>query len=330
MSHPLVSVVIATRERPDLLNRAIESILRQTLREMEVVVVDDGSCETTHEAYRRSQTWADPRVAYHFAAEAPKLVRGVCAARNYGLSLAQAPYVVFFDDDDEMPVENHLETAVQFHKRFPRCLYFGDLRMQNDGKVTEEARIRPFDAPIIRRQVQADPPIYNATIEEFSQVFARRYTHLDATVLDAELTREIGGFAESLIFCEDLNFFLRYADAATTVVYRREPVVDFDVTPRPRMFTAPPPVHRALMISMALSKARASIRNPHLHRAASAIEAFVLAGASGRLNSEGNVMAARYLARQSLALRATRNGLRQFIASHFARQRPGISAVPTA
>ncbi len=315
MSQPLVSIVIATRERPELLQRAIESILGQTLREIEILVVDDGSAQATLDAYRRAGERADPRVAYHLASEAPQLVRGVCAARNYGLSLASAPYVVFFDDDDEMSMANHLETAVKFHRQYPNCLYYGDLRMLSEGTVTLEARIRPFDSPIVQRQVCEDPPVYSPSIKEFSKVFAHRYPHLNASVLDSALARKIGGFAETLIFCEDLNFFLRYADTCTTYIYRREIVVDFDVTPRPRMFNAPHPVHRDLMTSMALSQARANIRNPHLLRASRVIEAFMFAAAASKLNAEGNSLAARYLARQSLALKASRSGFRQYIRS---------------
>ncbi|HNY40253.1 MAG TPA: glycosyltransferase family A protein [Bryobacteraceae bacterium] len=311
MAEPLVSIVIATRERPELLQRAIRSILRQTLREIEIVVVDDGSSQETRAQYERSMEDGDERVSYHFANEATPQARGVCPARNLGLRRARAPYVVFFDDDDEMTTTDHLEVAVEHHRRRPKCLYFADLRMVKNGQTVLDARLRPVDEPMTKRQLEPGKPVYEATLEEFGKVFTRRYPHLNATVLDVGLTKEIGGFAETLIFCEDLNFFLRYADVASTVLYRRETVVDFDATPRPRMFDAPAPVLRDLMISMALSKARTSIRNRHLLRSSAAIEAHMLAEAAEKLNDAGNGIAARYLALQSLILRVTRNGLRQ-------------------
>ena len=315
MNQPLVSIVIATRQRPELLQRAIRSILRQSLQELEILVIDDCSSPDVIDFYRSPASVSDPRLSYHLAAEAPKLVRGVCAARNYGLSLAKAPYVVFFDDDDEMTTPDHLETAVNLHRQFPCCLYFGDIRVVNAGTVTIEARLRPVDAPMTRLQVSSYPPIYNSSLANFSLAFIHRYPHLNATLLDAELARRIGGFAETLIFCEDLNFFLRYADACSTVIYRRQSVVDFDVTPRPRMFDDPNPVYRDLMIVLALSKARATIASPHLQRASRGIEAFILSKAAAKLIDQGNPLAARVLAKQSLSARLTRDGLRQWARS---------------
>lgn len=315
MADPLVSIVIATRERPALLQRAIESILKQSLREIEILVVDDGSTQPTLDAYPSAGGQADPRVAYHLAAEAPRLIRGVCAARNYGLSLARAPYIVFFDDDDEMSVADHLEVAVKHHGTYPRCLYFGDMRMMSDGKVKVPARIRPFDASIVKREESSDPPVYVAGIKEFGQVLAHRFPHLNACLLDTALAREAGGFTEPLFLGEDINFVFRYADVCSGVVYRRECVVDFDVTPRPRAFEALEPLQRDLVCSIGLSLSRVHLKDPHLIRTSAGVEACMLASVAAGLNSRGQTNAARYLARQSLALKPTRNGLSQFLGS---------------
>ena len=317
MSEPLVSVVIATRERPALLERAIQSILRQSLQEIEILVVDDGSTPSTLAAYRQAAETADSRVAYHLAAEAPSPVRGISEARNFGLSLARAPYVVFFDDDDEMSSADHLDLAVSFHRQYPRVLYFGDIQSLNEGRVIETGRIRLVDGPITHSRLSSDPPVYMATVEQFSVTITRRYPHFDAALLDTALAKELGGFTRQLFLAEDVNFFLRYADKCSGVIYRREAVVDFDVTPRPRAFNVLPAFERDLMASVSLSQARFHLRNPHLFRAAVAIEAYMLASAAGTLQEAGNRLAARCLARQSLALRLTRNGLLQFAKSFF-------------
>ncbi len=313
MSEPLVTIVIATRERPAFLERAIRSILSQTLQEIEILVIDDGSSQPTLDAYKKGRETDGSRVAYHLAAEAPGLIRGISAARNHGLSLAQAPYVVFFDDDDEMTEPNHLETAVRFHREYPRCLYFGDIRSVDGDRVVSEARIRVVDKPMTQVQVCGDPPVYCATVEQFSRALAHRYPHFDAALLDTGLAREIGGFTAQLFLGEDINFFLRYADRCSGVIYRREAVVDFDVAPRPRAFNVLPPIERDLMASMSFSQARIHLQSPYMLRAATAIEAYMLARVAGDLRAIGARSAARLLARQSLALRLTRNGLRQFV-----------------
>jgi glycosyltransferase involved in cell wall biosynthesis len=85
------TVVVPTRDRPQLLTDAVDSALGQRDADVEVLVVDDGSRDPV-------SLPADPRlrVVRHLRS------RGVSAARNLGTSLASTPYVAFLDDDDRM------------------------------------------------------------------------------------------------------------------------------------------------------------------------------------------------------------------------------------
>jgi glycosyltransferase involved in cell wall biosynthesis len=90
----LVSAVIPTRGRPELLAGAVGSALRQTWRCLEVIVVVDGPDAAT-EAYLASV--ADSRVRTVLLPEA----LGGCAARNAGVRAAGGDWIAFLDDDDE-------------------------------------------------------------------------------------------------------------------------------------------------------------------------------------------------------------------------------------
>ena len=90
---PQVSVVIPTRNRRALLERALASALRQRHVQVEVIVVDEASGDGTA-AYLHDL--GEPRVST-IRHEAP---RGVAAARNEGLARASAPWIAFLDDDD--------------------------------------------------------------------------------------------------------------------------------------------------------------------------------------------------------------------------------------
>jgi glycosyltransferase involved in cell wall biosynthesis len=88
-----VSVVIPTRNRCGYVGRAIKSALAQTVGELEVLVVDDGSIDGTEELVSGV---ADPRVRY-----LKKTVsEGVGAARNTGIAEANGRWIAFLDDDD--------------------------------------------------------------------------------------------------------------------------------------------------------------------------------------------------------------------------------------
>jgi CDP-glycerol glycerophosphotransferase len=94
---PLVSVVVISYNDAERLARAVRSVLRQSLRAIEVVVVDDAS---TDETPRVVAAIGDSRVRYIRR----KVNSGGCGApRNDGLAGVGAPYVMFLDSDDELP-----------------------------------------------------------------------------------------------------------------------------------------------------------------------------------------------------------------------------------
>ncbi|WP_203917887.1 glycosyltransferase family 2 protein [Rugosimonospora africana] len=115
MQRPEVSVVIPTRNRPELVPRAVRSALDQTLREIEVIVVVDGPDPSTGEALAAH---ADPRLRL---VELPES-GGAPAARNIGAKEATAPYVALLDDDDEWLPEKlatQLKLAQESEHRLP-------------------------------------------------------------------------------------------------------------------------------------------------------------------------------------------------------------------
>ncbi|MFC7068748.1 glycosyltransferase family 2 protein [Halobaculum lipolyticum] len=91
---PEVSVVVPAYQRGDMVGRAIDSALAQTVEDVEVVVVDDGSTDDTETVVT---AYEDDRVRY----VAHERNRGVSAARNTGLAAATGEYVAFLDSDDE-------------------------------------------------------------------------------------------------------------------------------------------------------------------------------------------------------------------------------------
>ncbi len=90
---PLFSVVIPTWNRADLVGRALQSVLSQTLEDFEVLIVDDGSTDQT---LTRLADFADPRLR---VVERPH--EGVASARNAGARAARGEFLTFLDSDDE-------------------------------------------------------------------------------------------------------------------------------------------------------------------------------------------------------------------------------------
>lgn len=105
MNAPLVSVVLPTRNRAELLRRSLGSVLAQTHRDFELIVVDDASDDGTPALLA---ALSDPRV---------RVLRrernaGAAAARNAGIALARGELLAFQDDDD-IWLRHKLETQVR-------------------------------------------------------------------------------------------------------------------------------------------------------------------------------------------------------------------------
>ena len=102
---PTVSVVIPTYNREHLVMRAIRSVVSQTFKDWELLVVDDGSKDNTEDAV---QSFGDPRIRFikH------EINKGECATRNTGIVAATGGYLAFLDSDDEWLPEK-LEKQVE-------------------------------------------------------------------------------------------------------------------------------------------------------------------------------------------------------------------------
>jgi glycosyltransferase involved in cell wall biosynthesis len=135
----LVSVIIPTFNRAALCKYAVESVLAQTYRNLEVIVVDDGSVDDTRELL----AGLDERVRYLWQRNA-----GVSASRNLGIESAQGEFLTFLDSDDSwLPWK--LEAQLAVLKAYPNAgMVFTDMAAVGDDQVMqyESYKARMFDA----------------------------------------------------------------------------------------------------------------------------------------------------------------------------------------
>ncbi|PIQ84097.1 MAG: hypothetical protein COV75_04030 [Candidatus Omnitrophica bacterium CG11_big_fil_rev_8_21_14_0_20_63_9] len=103
---PLVSVIIPTFNRAAMLREALESALRQTVKNIEVIVIDDGSTDDTFQVAQA----AGDKVRYFLQPN-----QGVAAARNRGIREARGRYVAFLDSDD-LWLPNKLERQIDYFR----------------------------------------------------------------------------------------------------------------------------------------------------------------------------------------------------------------------
>lgn len=102
---PVISIVTPSYNRAESLQRAVASVLAQTLGDFELIVVDDASTDGSADVVRRFQ---DPRIRLHRF----DIRRGANPARNQGIGMARAEVVTFLDSDDEF-LPHRLQRTVE-------------------------------------------------------------------------------------------------------------------------------------------------------------------------------------------------------------------------
>ncbi len=184
---PAVSVVIPAYNRAHLLPRALRSVQTQTVKELEIIVVDDASTDGTEAAVRAFEE-GRMRCVRHAQNQ------GGSAARNTGIAEARAPLVAFLDSDDEW-LPHKLERQLSALRRRPEAaLAYARFALCEKGRDVT-ARYRPFPEECSARGLLRTNCVGTA-----STVVARR------AVLE-----KIGGFDEGLPSCQDWDAWLRMA-----------------------------------------------------------------------------------------------------------------------
>ena len=127
----MISVIIPTYNRRELLVRSVESVLAQTWQELEVLVVDDASTDGT-EAWLRARV-QDARVRYL----RQERQQGACAARNRGIREARGAYIAFQDSDDVWRPDKLSTQMAQMEESGADIVFCAFARHRLDAAETE-------------------------------------------------------------------------------------------------------------------------------------------------------------------------------------------------
>lgn len=141
MSSPLVSVIIPVYNAEKYIEETIRSVLRQTLQDFEIIVLNDGSKDASGEIIQRFQK-EDNRIIY-----IPKSNTGVSDTRNIGIGKASGKYLAFLDADDVWRPEN-LEKKINVLKKGEEKWVFSDMEIvyEQDNRLFVERRdFRPYN-----------------------------------------------------------------------------------------------------------------------------------------------------------------------------------------
>ncbi len=207
----LISVIIPVFNAAPYLEECLHSVLSQTHRELQVIVVDDGSTDGSTEILRRAAA-ADSRIELHEGER-----QGVSGARNMGIELARGEFIAFVDADDALPL-SALEMLRKAARRSHADVAVGDYEIV-DSMPAPAASSARTKVDLMSGETAIVRCLHQQGLD--NSVWGKLYA---TTVFDEKLRFRPGRF-------EDLDIIYRIYDRARRVCrlranvyyYRRHP-----------------------------------------------------------------------------------------------------------
>lgn len=197
-SKPLVSIIVRTKDRPKLLNKALLSIAAQTYRPIEVILVNDGGCYLATEELK--VILGSVRLNYIRLEKNT----GRAHAGNVGLENAKGKYVGFLDDDDEFYPE-HVITLVTFLEQGGYKVAYTGVEMVSYELTTEGYWIEDANSSRL---------IFSKDFSYADLLFAN-YIPFNSILFEKEALKGSGNMDEILELYEDWDFLIRIAQKNT-------------------------------------------------------------------------------------------------------------------
>ena len=183
-TQPFFSVIVPTFNRAHFLHKCLDSVIGQSYKNFEIVIVDDGSTDGTEELI---SSLRDKRIRYLYQENC-----GVAAARNKALGSASGDHIAFLDSDDWWTTDK-LKKTVEYIHGFPKIKVFH----------TEEVWHK-CGRPLMQRPKHKKPTGF-----VYTSALALCCISISTAVIHKNILDEIGLFDESFEACEDYDLWLR-------------------------------------------------------------------------------------------------------------------------
>jgi glycosyltransferase involved in cell wall biosynthesis len=231
---PLVSIIIATYNRPERLQKAVQSAQIQTVRNIEIIIVDDHSDKVVN----LPDSHSDDRIM---------IIRnpanyGVSVTRNRGISRASGEWVIFLDDDDYWE-PNFIESmlAELGHNSYAEFAW-SDVTFKNEstGEVTRKRHIdygvpEAIDGGHPRSEIDSGNPEDPYEMEKMAQVMSVGSGY-GLTVRTA-LLHKMGGFNPQMLVSGDTDLMVRLLISRVKYTFLNKALVNISIHDSPKIMS---------------------------------------------------------------------------------------------
>ena len=209
MHSPEFSVIISTYNRKDILPRAIRSVLDQTFKDFELIVIDNGSADDTEAVVKAIK---DGRLKYF---KNPKPTKSCDSPRNIGIGMSRGRFISFLDDDDIWYPErlNKVSKAINENPDIPAICH--NENMNVSGRISKVLRHGPWSSDMYQRLMYEGNCLSSC-----------------AMAIKKEIFDELKGFdlREEFRAASDYDFWIRMTSKGIKIHFIDEVLGEFSLT----------------------------------------------------------------------------------------------------
>ena len=196
---PVVSVAICCYNSERYLDQTIQSVIKQTIKDWELIIVNDGSSDSTEDIIKKYMN-SGYNIIYHWQEN-----KGFGAARNKCVELAKSDYIAIIDHDD-ICLPNRLEVQINSAKKYPQAalLFSNSEHILDDGTIIQ----KQFDS------FNIDPCTLNLSSGSAAEklLFHGCFIDSETVLFRKDAAIKVGGFNSTYKYIVDYDFFLRIGE----------------------------------------------------------------------------------------------------------------------
>jgi len=302
------SVIIPSRNRPLLLERAVLSVLQQKHASKEIIIVNDGS-DMAHQAqYEQLAARFSSQIILVNLERTPR-GHGPSYAINRGTEIAQGEFLCFLDDDDYWIDADHLDRAQASISSAGSGI---DMYLSNQEAYRGERRViellwlQPLAERLSRTHAADTHGVYRVSTKDL--MGCDSFPHLNNTIVRRSLYMHVGGMDENIRYECEWDLYFRLANEAREIQYfpgiiSRHNVPDPNANANAS--TSVTSLQKLLSRLIVMDKALLLTQAPTIHAVAKRIRGYTLKRISGMLTDSGNFQLAFYYSREALATSPT-------------------------
>lgn len=215
---PFFSIIISTRDRPELFQVALRSVLQQTFTRKEIIVVIDGSTDANLALYAELEKQHQD-VIFQRLIHRPS-GHGQSYTMNFGANHTQGRYLCFLDDDDQWTDESYLDhvfSSINASNK-PVDLHYSNQRAVDSNGVMQTKNVW-LDELIPRAIHQPKNDHDSYFVDTAFLLSGDGFAHLNCSIFERSFYESLGGMDESIRYENDRDIYIRSIDAASIILF---------------------------------------------------------------------------------------------------------------